>query len=224
MGLITNLFSVFDPSTRLGLRLNWRVMVLGLLALPLVKRLQGSRWRVAISMVFWRLAQELVALLSPKMKSGSAVFIALFLFIGLSNRAGLFPYLFTSSRHLAVRLGLALPLWMGGVLLGWVVSPKKALAHLVPSGTPPTLMPFIVVIERVRILIRPGTLAVRLAANIIAGHLLLALLGGSLNPQRGLTRIIVLRTQAILVLLELAVALIQAYVFMTLRALYAREN
>lgn len=100
---------------------------------------------------------------------------------------------------------------------------KKALAHLVPIGTPILLMPFMVVIERVRNLIRPGTLAVRLAANIIAGHLLLTLIRRAIRPQRVLNRLRVLGVQRRLVLLEAAVALIQAYVFMTLRALYARE-
>ncbi|WP_431834057.1 F0F1 ATP synthase subunit A, partial [Escherichia coli] len=52
-------------------------------------------------------------------------------------------------------------------------------AHLVPQGTPPVLIPFIVCIETIRNIIRPGTLAVRLAANIIAGHLLLTLLGNT---------------------------------------------
>ncbi|WP_414887680.1 F0F1 ATP synthase subunit A, partial [Sphingomonas sp. Leaf339] len=53
------------------------------------------------------------------------------------------------------------------------------LAHLVPQGTPPVLIPFIVCIETIRNIIRPLTLAVRLSANIIAGHLLLTLLGNT---------------------------------------------
>jgi F-type H+-transporting ATPase subunit a len=97
------------------------------------------------------------------------------------------------------------------------------LAHLVPLGTPPVLMPFIVLIEITRSIIRPLTLSVRLAANIIAGHLLLTLLalraGGSTLPIVALI-IIALVT---LGLLEIAVSLIQSYVFIVLRTLYFNE-
>ncbi|MXE93263.1 F0F1 ATP synthase subunit A [Escherichia coli] len=95
--------------------------------------------------------------------------------------------------------------------------------HLVPQGTPAPLIPFMVVIETVRNLIRPGTLAVRLTANIIAGHLLLTLLGNngpSIN-QSLLTLLII--AQILLLILESAVAIIQSYVFTILRTLYSRE-
>ena len=96
-------------------------------------------------------------------------------------------------------------------------------AHLVPQGTPAALIPFIVLIETIRNVIRPGTLAVRLAANIIAGHLLLTLLG-STGPSLStsiLTLLII--AQILLLILESAVAIIQSYVFAVLRTLYARE-
>lgn len=84
-------------------------------------------------------------------------------------------------------------------------------------------MPFIVLIETVRNVIRPGTLAVRLAANIIAGHLLLTLLG---NTGPSLTLFLLnflIISQVLLLLLESAVAIIQSYVFAVLRTLYAGE-
>lgn len=59
-----------------------------------------------------------------------------------------------------------------------MVNPSNFLAHLVPTGTPPLLIPFMVIIELVRRVIRPLTLAVRLAANMVAGHLLLVLVRG----------------------------------------------
>lgn len=96
-------------------------------------------------------------------------------------------------------------------------------AHLVPSGTPYVLIPFIVLIETVRNIIRPLTLSVRLAANIVAGHLLLTLL----SSQCGNVSIIILSflilALVLLATLESAVALIQAYVFSVLRTLYVAE-
>ena len=84
-------------------------------------------------------------------------------------------------------------------------------------------MPLIVLIERIRNVIRPGTLAVRLAANIIAGHLLLTLLG-RVGPslQYSLLTLLII-AQILLLTLESAVAVIQSYVFAALRTLYAGE-
>lgn len=96
-------------------------------------------------------------------------------------------------------------------------------AHLVPQGTPPVLIPFIVCIETIRNIIRPGTLAIRLTANMIAGHLLLTLLGNTGTSIRLLIINILLITQLLLLVLESAVAIIQSYVFSILRTLYSRE-
>jgi F-type H+-transporting ATPase subunit a len=97
------------------------------------------------------------------------------------------------------------------------------LAHLVPLGTPPVLIPFMVLIETVSNVIRPGTLAVRLAANMIAGHLLLVLLGNQGPSLSSSLLRILLVTQILLLTLESAVAIIQSYVFAVLATLYSRE-
>lgn len=78
-------------------------------------------------------------------------------------------------------------------------------------------------IETIRNIIRPGTLAVRLTANIIAGHLLITLIGNT-GPSI-ITSIIILLLigQIALLVLELAVRIIQSYVFAVLRTLYSRE-
>jgi F-type H+-transporting ATPase subunit a len=81
-----------------------------------------------------------------------------------------------------------------------------------------------VVIETIRNTIRPGTLAVRLSANIIAGHLLLTLLGNQAAASSNLPLIVLLFTQIALLILESAVAVIQAYVFMVLSSLYVSES
>lgn len=95
--------------------------------------------------------------------------------------------------------------------------------HLVPQGTPSVLMPFIVLIETISNVIRPGTLAVRLTANIIAGHLLITLLGNT-GPSMALSLIwILIITQFLLLILESAVSIIQSYVFAVLSTLYSSE-
>ena len=97
------------------------------------------------------------------------------------------------------------------------------LAHLVPSGTPYALTPFIVLIELTRRIIRPLTLSVRLAANIVAGHLLLTLLSSQASNPLFSISFLVVSALVLLSVLESAVAVIQAYVFSILSSLYVNE-
>lgn len=98
---------------------------------------------------------------------------------------------------------------------------NRFLSHLVPAGTPNILIPLIVLIELVRNFIRPITLSVRLAANIVAGHLLISLINGGNISVKGV--IFMVTGGLILFFLEIAVAFIQGYVFRTLRVMYTSE-
>lgn len=223
MGVIINLFSVFDPSSSFGRGLNWVVVALGVLLIPSKKYISRSRRVGLIDLIINKLYGEVKVLFSKKGKSLSIVFYALFLFIIFNNTIGLLPYIFTPTSHLAVTLRVALPLWFGYFVYGWVEDTKGMLAHLIPQGTPGVLIPFMVVIERVSSTIRPGTLAVRLIANIIAGHLLLTLISGAIRVYRRFLLFRVIFLQILLVALEVAVAIIQSYVLVILSVLYSRE-
>lgn len=116
-----------------------------------------------------------------------------------------------------------MPLWLGRIILSIIYQYNNLLAHLVPVGTPRFLIPVIVIIETVRNIIRPLTLSIRLAANIVAGHLLLTLLG-SQGPLLSLFNLSLLMIGLfLLLLLEVAVACIQSYVFTILSSLYLNE-
>jgi F-type H+-transporting ATPase subunit a len=109
------------------------------------------------------------------------------------------------------------------MVYGWLNHTQHIFAHLVPQGTPAILIPFIVCIETIRNIIRPGTLAVRLAANIIAGHLLMTLIGNT-GPTLALRLVsFLIIGQIALLILESAVAIIQSYVFAVLSTLYSSE-
>lgn len=223
--MITNLFSVFDPSSRIfNLSLNWLRTFIGLLIIPSTYWLIPSRWFIIWNFILLILHKEFKILLGPKSHSGSTfIFISLFSIILLNNFIGLFPYIFTSTSHLIFTLTIALPLWLSFIIYGWINNTNHIFIHLVPQGTPNILIPFIVIIESIRNIIRPITLTVRLTANIIAGHLLLTLLG-NIGPKLRLIIIpILIITQTILLILESAVSIIQAYVFAVLITLYARE-
>lgn len=221
--MIANLFSSFDPSTNIGLRLNWIRSLLGILFIPYIFWLIPSRMNILWIKITLTLHNEFKILLGKNRNGRSLIFISLFRFILFNNFLGLFPYIFTRSRHLSITLALALPLWLRFMLYGWINNTIHIFAHLVPQGTPPVLIPFIVCIETIRNIIRPGTLAVRLSANIIAGHLLITLLGntGPIISVYLLNLLIIV--QLLLLILESAVSIIQSYVFAVLRTLYSRE-
>nr|APX39330.1 ATP synthase F0 subunit 6 [Longitarsus pratensis] len=222
--MMMNLFSSFDPSSTLNLSLNWLSTFIGLLIIPPMFWIIPSRMNILWTKIILTLHKEFKILLGNKMSQGSTlIFISLFSFILYNNFLGLFPYIFTSSSHMIMTLSLALPLWLSFMIYGWINNTIHMLAHLVPQGTPPILMPFMVCIETISNTIRPGTLAIRLSANMIAGHLLMTLLGNT-GPTLSLIMInILIITQIMLLTLETAVSMIQSYVFAVLSTLYSSE-
>nr|YP_010166716.1 ATP synthase F0 subunit 6 [Oreodytes davisii]QRV62820.1 ATP synthase F0 subunit 6 [Oreodytes davisii] len=223
--MMTNLFSTFDPSTNImNLSINWMSTLLGIMIIPMSFWLIPSRMMIIWINVINTLHKEFKTLLGEFNHKGSTfIFISLFSFILFNNFLGLFPYIYTSSSHMSMTLSLALPMWLSFMMFGWINHTQHMFAHLVPQGTPPMLMPFMVCIETISNIIRPGTLAVRLAANMIAGHLLLTLLGNT-GPLMGYLMInVLIITQLLLLTLEFAVSIIQSYVFAILSTLYSSE-
>lgn len=223
--MITNLFSVFDPSTTIfNLSLNWLSTFIGLIIIPYSYWIIPNRINVLWNRILLTLNKEFKTLLGPNREKGcSFIFISLFSLILFNNFLGLFPYIFTRTSHLTLTLSLALPLWITFIIYGWLNHTQHIFAHLVPQGTPRVLIPFIVCIETIRNIIRPGTLAVRLTANIIAGHLLLTLIGNTGNSLSLIILNILILRQILLLILEAAVSIIQSYVFAVLSTLYSRE-
>nr|AZA05027.1 ATP synthase F0 subunit 6 [Anthrenus verbasci]BBE24799.1 ATP synthase F0 subunit 6 [Attagenus unicolor japonicus] len=220
--MMTNLFSTFDPSTNIW-SLNWSSSLLIMLIIPMSFWFTPSRMNMMWSKINYTLHNEFKVLVKSNNSSNTLIFISLFSFIMMNNFMGLFPYIFTSTSHLSMTLTFALPLWVSFMLYGWTKNTIHMFTHLVPQGTPPVLMPFMVCIETVSNIIRPGTLAVRLAANMIAGHLLLTLLGNT-GPMMGTMMInLLIIAQILLLILESAVSIIQSYVFAVLSALYSSE-
>nr|NP_073278.1 ATP synthase F0 subunit 6 [Myxine glutinosa]O63912.1 RecName: Full=ATP synthase subunit a; AltName: Full=F-ATPase protein 6 [Myxine glutinosa]QNH82460.1 ATP synthase F0 subunit 6 [Myxine glutinosa]CAA75479.1 ATPase 6 [Myxine glutinosa]CAC20654.1 ATPase subunit 6 [Myxine glutinosa] len=166
---------------------------------------------------------------SPIKKSGHSwalLLMTTLMFIFLNNITGLLPYTFTVTSQLSLNMAMAIPLWLGTIIMGATSQPSHSLAHLLPEGTPMTLAPFLIVIESISIIIRPLALGVRLTANITAGHLLIHLVSLALiNLTKSLPLLFLTFSVFILLLiLELAVSFIQAYVFVMLVSLYLEEN
>nr|ATD53054.1 ATP synthase F0 subunit 6 [Clovia sp. EMHAU-2015-Zz052918] len=220
--MMTNLFSVFDPSTGM-FSFNWLSTYIGLFLIPLIYWYFPSRLSYMYMYIINKLFWELKLLMGFESKGNNLLFITLFIFILFNNVMGLLPYVFTSSSHLIFTLSLALPLWMMLMIFGWLNYTKKMFCHLIPLGTPPLLMPFMVLIETSSNIIRPGSLAVRLTANMIAGHLLMSLLGNMALNLNFFLLFLVFFIHFLLMIFELAVGIIQSYVFTVLMTLYSSE-
>nr|AQY56417.1 ATP synthase F0 subunit 6 [Loxodonta cyclotis] len=195
--------------------------------LPTPNRLITNRWITIQQWLIQLIMKQLLSIHNAKGLSWSLMLITLTLFIGLTNLLGLLPYSFAPTTQLTVNLSMAIPLWTGTVVLGFRYKIKVSLAHLLPQGTPTFLIPMIIIIETISLLIRPVTLAVRLTANITAGHLLIHLTGTAtltLLSIHSMTITVTFVTVILLTILELAVALIQAYVFALLISLYLHES
>nr|YP_009045905.1 ATP synthase F0 subunit 6 [Gadopsis marmoratus]WJQ22159.1 ATP synthase F0 subunit 6 [Gadopsis marmoratus]WJQ22172.1 ATP synthase F0 subunit 6 [Gadopsis marmoratus]BAP40393.1 ATPase subunit 6 [Gadopsis marmoratus]CDR98388.1 ATP synthase F0 subunit 6 [Gadopsis marmoratus] len=155
------------------------------------------------------------------------MFMSLMLLIISINMLGLLPYTFTPTTQLSMNLGLAVPLWLATVIIGMRNQPTIALGHLLPEGTPTLLIPVLVIIETISLFIRPLALGVRLTANLTAGHLLIQLIATATFVLMPLMPAVAISTAILLymlTLLEIAVAMIQAYVFVLLLSLYLQEN
>lgn len=140
---------------------------------------------------------------------------------------GLLPYTYTPTTQLSMNMGLAVPLWLATVIIGMRNQPTPSLAHLLPQGTPTLLIPILIIIETISLFMRPFALGVRLTANLTAGHLLIQLTATAAFVLSSLMPTVAILTAVLLLLLtllEVAVAIIQAYVFVLLLSLYLQEN
>nr|USH57919.1 ATP synthase F0 subunit 6 [Batocera lineolata] len=222
--MLATLFSSFDPSTNFNLSLNSLSTIIGLFIIPFSFCLIPSRLNFISMKIIMTLHKEFKILIGYNKTQGSTlIFISLFSLIIFNNFLGLFPYIFTSTSHMTLTLSLALPLSLSFMIYGCINNTIHMFAHLVPQGTPPIMMPFMVCIETISNLIRPGTLAIRLSANMIAGHLLMTLLGNTGSTLNLVSINFLIFTQILLLVLETAVSIIQSYVFAILSTLYSSE-
>nr|AGG69036.1 ATP synthase F0 subunit 6 [Nannoperca australis] len=165
--------------------------------------------------------------LNPGAHKWALMFMSLMLFLISLNMLGLLPYTFTPTTQLSLNMGLAVPLWLAAVIIGMRNQPTITLGHLLPEQTPTLLIPVLIVIETISFVIRPLALGVRLTANLTAGHLLIQLIATAafvLLPLMPTVALLTATLLFLLTLLEVAVSMIQAYVFVLLLSLYLQET
>nr|QUO98239.1 ATP synthase F0 subunit 6 [Otocinclus affinis] len=223
-----NLFDQFMSPTFLGIPLIAIALTLPWILIPSPsKRWQDNR---LVTLQNWFVKSFTHQLLTPLNQGGhkwALILTSLMIFILSLNMLGLLPYTFTPTTQLSLNMGFAVPLWLATVIIGLRNQPTAALGHLLPEGTPVLLIPVLIIIETISLFIRPLALGVRLTANLTAGHLLIQLISTAtfvLLPMMTTVAVFTAILLALLTLLEVAVAMIQAYVFVLLLSLYLQEN
>jgi len=220
--MINNLFSIFDPSS-FQIRTAWLIIFIPTFIFIQNKNKLNTKWNNIKNIILSEIKKEIKPLLRNINKKGIiSLLIIIFIIIILINILALIPFNFTPTAHIIISFPLAITFWVRFMLYGWIQNTKNIIAHTVPTGTPIILINFIVIIEIIRNIIRPLTLAIRLSANIVAGHLLLRLLS-NFSLIRTINLLNILPLLRILSILEVGVSLIQAYVFITLITLYSTE-
>ena len=155
---------------------------------------------------------------------------ALFIFILVNNLIGLVPYSFASTSHFILTFSMSFTIVLGATFLGFQKHGLKFFSLFVPSGCPLALLPLLVLIEFISYLSRNVSLGLRLAANILSGHMLLSILSGftyNIMTSGILFFFIGLVPLAFIIAfsgLELAIAFIQAQVFIVLACSYIKDG
>nr|YP_010241105.1 ATP synthase F0 subunit 6 [Sinosuthora conspicillata]QTH26244.1 ATP synthase F0 subunit 6 [Sinosuthora conspicillata] len=221
-------FNQFSSPSFLGIPLILISLTLPALLLP-----SPGNWWVTnrlSTLPLWLINFITKQLMTPLNKKGhkwALILTSLMIFLLLINLLGLLPYTFTPTTQLSMNLALAFPLWLATLLTGLRNQPSATLGHLLPEGTPTLLIPALIMIETTSLLICPLALGVRLTANLTAGHLLIQLISTAtmaLSSTMPMVSILTFLVLFLLTILEVAVAMIQAYVFVLLLSLYLQEN
>nr|ABO38979.1 ATPase subunit 6 [Bagre aff. marinus INVEMAR-PEC 5336] len=223
-----SLFNQFMSPTYLGIPLIAISLTLPWILVPSpTSRYLNNRLMSIQNWFIKTFTQQLLTPLNPSGHKWAMILTSLMIFILMLNMLGLLPYTFTPTTQLSLNMGLAVPLWLATIIIGMRNQPTAALGHLLPEGTPTPLIPALIIIETISLFIRPLALGVRLTANLTAGHLLIQLISTATITLMPLMPTVAALTAILLVLLtllEIAVAFIQAYVFVLLLSLYLQEN
>nr|YP_423967.1 ATP synthase F0 subunit 6 [Dasyurus hallucatus]AAV50061.1 ATPase subunit 6 [Dasyurus hallucatus] len=222
-----NLFAPFICPTIMGISTLPIIMIFPCLLFTTPKRWLPNRIQILQIWLIRLITKQMMTMHNNLGRTWTLMLMTLILFIATTNLLGLLPYSFTPTTQLSMNISMAIPLWMGTVVLGFRNKPKASFAHFLPQGTPTPLVPMLIIIETISLFIQPLALAVRLTANITAGHLLIHLISSAALTLISINILLTSITFIVLFLLtilELAVAMIQAYVFTLLVSLYLHNN
>nr|YP_009000285.1 ATP synthase F0 subunit 6 [Semisulcospira libertina]AHC70268.1 ATP synthase F0 subunit 6 [Semisulcospira libertina] len=229
--MLVDIFSSFDDHNQVFMSMYGLVWALSLCLVLLFGAsfwVSNSRWVEVIFLFKETISSQVFRSFGVNLGGFMSVISGLFMFLIFMNLAGLIPYVFSSTSHLAVSFSLGFPLWLSLIMSGAMFLPSSTIAALLPMGAPAALNPFLVLIETVSIMARPITLSVRLMANMSAGHIVLTLIGNYLTASvfcfPSSSMFVLLMIQILYTIFEFGISVIQAYIFCLLITLYSDEH
>jgi F-type H+-transporting ATPase subunit a len=185
-------------------------------------KLVPTRWQSAAELSYEFIANMIRDNVGGAGKTYFPFVFSLFMFVLFGNLIGMVPYSFTFTSHIAVTFALAAFIFIGVTLIALKRHGWHFFTFFAPKGMPLVLQMLLVPIEVISYLIRPMTLSIRLFANMMAGHTMLVIFAGFVVAM-GIFGILPLALNVFFILLELLVAVLQAYVFTILTCIYLHD-
>ena len=185
-------------------------------------KLVPTRWQSAAELSYEFIANMIRDNVGSAGKAYFPFVFSLFMFVLFGNLIGMVPYSFTYTSHIAVTFALAAFIFIGVTLIALARHGWHFFTFFAPKGMPLVLQMLLVPIEVISYLIRPMTLSIRLFANMMAGHTMLVIFAGFVVAM-GIFGILPLALNIFFILLELLVAVLQAYVFTILTCIYLHD-
>ena len=200
------------------------VLVTLFLVLGMRKRaLVPGRWQSMAEMSYEFVANLLRDTVGSEGRKYFPLVFTLFMFILFGNMLGMIPYSFTFTRHVIVTFAMALAVFIGVTVLGFVKHGFHFFSFFVPPGVSVVLWPLMIPIEIISYLSRPISLSVRLFANLTAGHTMLKVFAGFIISFGVVGGVLPFAFVVALTGLELLIAFLQAYVFTILTCFYIND-
>jgi len=181
-----------------------------------------GRWQSVAEMLYEFVADMVDSNIGQGGRQFFPFVFTLFAFILFANLLGMIPYSYTTTSQIIVTFALAAVVFILVTAIGIIRHGFYFLSLFVPQGVPKVLLLLLVPIELLSYCIRPFTLSIRLFANMLAGHTMLAIFGG-FAASLGILAFFPTAINVLLVGLEFLVAVLQAYVFAILTCLYLGE-
>lgn len=200
------------------------VAIIGYMILAIRKKgLVPSRMQLSAELVYNMIEGTVIQNAGPKARRFIPLIMSLFLFILVCNLFGMLPYSFTVTSHIIVTFSLAMVIFLLITILGFYLHGTHFLSLLLPPSTPWWLAPLMIIIELFAYLAKPISLSLRLAANMMAGHILLKVMAGFVVTSAIYFKIFPIPVIVLLVGFEIFVAILQAYIFTVLSCVYLND-
>jgi len=187
------------------------------------RALVPGRWQSMVEISYEFVANLLRDTIGSEGRKYFPLVFTLFMFILFGNMLGMIPYSFTFTSHIIVTFAMALAVFIGVTVLGFIKHGFHFFSFFVPPGVSVVLWPLMIPIEIISYLSRPISLSVRLFANLTAGHTMLKVFAGFVVSMGVIGGVLPFAFVVALTGLELLIAFLQAYVFTILTCFYIND-